>query len=75
MIMAKSNWTLCTSGINLLDCERIAKRLGCAVRLVNGTGEIRFAHPKIQKSVRVDGRRKDAPRALTAWLNRVYRKA
>ena len=69
--MSKLNRTYCESGVNLLDCVRIAKQLGCDVQPVNGTGEIRFSHPNIQKSVRVDGRRKDAPRALTAWLNRI----
>jgi hypothetical protein len=61
------------SGLNLLDCIRLAKRFGCDVQPVKRTGEIRFTHPNIEKSVRVDGRRKDAPRALTAWLNRLAR--
>jgi hypothetical protein len=59
--------------MNLIDCKKIAKNLGCEVQPVDGTGETRFSHPNIKKSVRVDGRRKDAPRALTAWLNRVIR--
>jgi hypothetical protein len=71
--MSTDDPTRIASGVNLLDCEKIAKQLGCDVQSVIGTGEIRFSHPKIQKSIRVDGRRKDAPRALTAWLNRVCR--
>lgn len=71
--MPKCNRTRCVSGANLLDCEKSARQLGCNVEPVNGTGEIRFSHPKIQRTLTVDGRRKDAPRALTAWLNRVFR--
>ena len=69
------NFSLACSGLNLLDCIRLARRFGCDVQPVKRTGEIRFTHPKIEKSVRVDGRRKDASRALTAWLNRVARMA
>jgi NACalpha-BTF3-like transcription factor len=65
--------TRIASGANLRDCEKLAKQLGCDIETVNGTGEIRFSHPTIQKSIRVGGRRKDAPRALTAWLNGVGR--
>jgi len=70
--MSTYDQTRIVSGVNLLDCQKIAKRLGCDIQTVTGTGEIRFSHPKIRKSVRVDGRRKDAPRALTAWLNRIH---
>jgi hypothetical protein len=73
--MPQSKRTLCVSGVNLVDCERIAKQLGCDVEPVNGTGEIRFTHPNVEKSVRVNGRRKDAPRALTTWLNHICRNA
>ena len=67
--MLKSHRTRCVRGVNLADCERIARQLGCDVQPVNGTGEIRFSHSTIPNSVRVDRRRKDAPRALTTWLN------
>jgi hypothetical protein len=73
--MPKSNRTRVLIGANLLDCENVAKRLGCNVEPVNRTGEIRFTHPNVQKSMRIDGRRKDAPRALTAWLNRISQHA
>jgi hypothetical protein len=69
--MSSDDQTRIVSGVNLLDCEKIAKQLGCDIQPISRTGEIRFTHPKIQKSVRVDGRRKDAPRALTTWLNRI----
>ena len=58
-------------GTSLLECKRIAKELGCDVSHVKCTGEVRFRHPKISKSMRVDNRRKDASRHLTAWLNRI----
>lgn len=67
--MSKNCRTRCVRGANLADCERIARQCGCEVAPVKGTGEIRFSHPKMPKSVRVDSRRKDAPRALTTWLN------
>lgn len=60
-----------SSGINLTSCEKDARLLGCTIEAVAGTGEIRFSHPSVAQSVRVDSRRKDAPRQLTAWLSRV----
>lgn len=61
------------AGGNLADREKDARKLGCIVGPVAGTGEIRFQHPMIAESVRVDGRRKDAPRQLTCWLNKLAR--
>jgi hypothetical protein len=72
-IMPKSNRTRCDSGANLSDCKKRARQLGCDITPVIGTGEIRFTHPKIQRCMTVDGRRKDAPRALTTWLKHVDR--
>lgn len=58
-------------GLNLLTYQQIARALGCCVEPVRRTGELRFRHPALAQTVRVNGRRKDASRALSAWLNRV----
>lgn len=58
-------------GANLIDCQRLARELGCEVTPVRKTGEILFYHPNASERMRVNGRRKDAPRVLTHWLNRV----
>jgi hypothetical protein len=71
--MSRNNRTRIPAGGNLVDCWRDAEKLGCTVGPVAGTGEIRFEHPIIPESVRVDGRRKDAPRRLTCWLNKLIR--
>ena len=56
-------------GSNLIDSMQMARNLGCAVKSVDGTGEFRFSHPRMSKRITVNGRRKDAPRALTTWIN------
>lgn len=58
-------------GLNLAKCLQAARRLGCRVEPVHRTGEIRFVHPRMLKCITVNGRRKDAPRELTSWMNRV----
>ena len=58
-------------GTSLRDCEKIARQLGCDIRPLPGTGEVLFSHPKIIQPARVNKRRKDASRFLTAWLNRI----
>jgi len=58
-----------TRGLNLAECIRAAQQLGCQVEPVHGTGEVRFAHPSMLKTVTVNRRRKDAPRKLTHWIN------
>jgi hypothetical protein len=68
-VMAKNYQSRLAAGTNLADCKKFARSLGCAVDTVRGTGELRFIHQSVPGSVRVDHRRKDAPRALTTWLN------
>lgn len=58
-------------GTSLRNCVSLALQLGCDVESVKGTGETRFGHPSVGKSVRVNGRRKDAPLSLISWLNRL----
>lgn len=58
-------------GCNLLQAIRTAEELGVVVLKVPGTGEYRFRHPSQSKTVRCDGRRKDAPRAVTCYLRKV----
>jgi hypothetical protein len=56
---------------NLIDAERAARSLGVTVLKVYRTGEIRFMHPSFTRSVKVNERRKDAPRALLVALRKV----
>lgn len=58
------------SGINLRKALKVATLLGARVEAVRATGEIRVSHPDFGR-VRVNGRRKDAPRALTGWLRQL----
>jgi hypothetical protein len=55
-------------GMNLRDALRAARDLGCSIRSVNRTGEIIVSHPSCAQRIVVNSRRKDAPRALTAFL-------
>jgi hypothetical protein len=61
------------SGINLNKSIQIARALGIRVTSVRRTGEIRFSFPGLERSVRVNGRRKDAPLALIKFINDVLR--
>lgn len=60
------------SGWNLRDALAFARRLGCEIHCPRRTGELRVSHPSQRRSVRVNARRKDAPRELTTFLRRVY---
>jgi len=60
-----------TSGCNLLQALRVARELGCTITPVRRTGERRISHPSLRGSVRVNCRRKDAPRQLTKFLQEV----
>jgi hypothetical protein len=59
------------SGANLDDAIELAVTLGCEVKSVRRTGEIKVKHPDLPKSVRVNGRRKDCPRQLSCYLKRL----
>ncbi len=57
------------TGSNLRDALNEAKQLGLIVKPVRRTGEVRVYCPG-HPSVRINIRRKDAPRALTTLINR-----
>lgn len=59
-------------GMNLSDAKKVARQLGCDISTVSGTGDVRFKHHSKSESVRQNNRRKDASRALTNWLIKVY---
>jgi hypothetical protein len=59
------------SGINAKEALRLARKLGCHVKHVPGTGEKRIVHSDVLRSVKINGRRHDAGRELTTFLRRV----
>jgi hypothetical protein len=61
-------------GINrrLLDQRVLA--LGGTVTPIRRTGEVQYSHPALPERPRADGRRKDAPRHLVAFVHRVERR-
>ena len=59
-----------STGMNLADAVKAARELGCSISEYPGTGEIRIVivgrHP-----LRLNRRRKDAPRILTSLLRQL----
>jgi len=62
-----------TCGANLDQCISAARELGIDVTTVRRTGEIRFTYPDMNRSIRVNRRRKDAPLAVVKFVNEVWR--
>jgi len=60
------------TGCNLREALICATQLGLEVEHVNRTGEVRVYLPG-RRSMRLNARRKDAPRALTTLLNQIKR--
>lgn len=58
-------------GANLRQTLKEAERMGCRVKTIRRTGEFRISHPAIGRTVKLNGRRKDTPRALTCFLRRI----
>lgn len=56
--------------MNLREGLKEARQLGCSIRIKRGTGEVRVRHPGY-KTLNLNSRRKDAPRALTMLLRRL----
>lgn len=59
-------------GIALREAVKLARKLGGAVTPQHKTGELLFVHPSTSERVRVNGRRKDTPRALVVWLRSIH---
>lgn len=59
------------SGMNRRDALVVAKELGCHVKRVRRTGELRISHPNLMKPIRINSRRKDTGRILTVALRRL----
>jgi hypothetical protein len=55
---------------NLRESLALASRLGCSVRPINRTGEVRVLPPSGGKPVTVNARRKDSPRSLLVMVRR-----
>ena len=61
-----------SGGGNLKDALKMARELGCQVtKPRNAGGEWVVSHPGAERKVRLNGRRKDTPRSLTAMLRRI----
>jgi len=58
-------------GCNLQQALQVARRHGVNIEAVRRTGEIRFRHATQTRTVRCNGRRKDASRAVVAFLRQV----
>ncbi|HSB54220.1 MAG TPA: hypothetical protein VLD58_07675 [Gemmatimonadales bacterium] len=62
-----------THGANQRDVARRLRELGAVGTVARRTGEVIWHHPRIPYRVRVNLRRKDAPRAMTSFLRAVER--
>ena len=58
-------------GMNRAALDRHLMALGGTVTILRRTGDIRYDHPLILETARGNVRRKDAPRSLTAFVQRV----
>jgi len=59
-------------GCNLLEAIRYAHDRGCTIALPRRSGELLVSHPAVSgERVRINRRRKDAPRTLTRFLRRL----
>lgn len=55
-----------------MDCKlaiKVAQTLGCMVKPM--AGEVLITHPKFRRPVRINARKKDAPRILVAMLRKL----
>lgn len=62
-----------SGGVNRRQLDDLLRRLGGTVAHLNRTGEVQYSHPAIPERPRADGRRKDAPRHLVAFVHRIQR--
>ena len=56
---------------SLRHARRIWESLGGRVEDVRRTGEERYSHPGLSRSIKVNKRRKDVPRKLFAAIKRI----
>lgn len=61
-------------GMSLADAIRLARQLGCDIHQPIRNGELRFSYEG-RKNMNVNGRRKDASRALVSWLRKIAQEA
>ncbi len=57
-----------TPGMNLKNALQAARKLGCTVRTVRRSGEVRVSHASCHRRVNLNRRKKSAPRSLTTFL-------
>ena len=62
-----------STGMSLRKALELADRIGCWIRTPNRTGELIIGHDLALKPVRINARRKDAPRSLTSLFSSVNR--
>jgi hypothetical protein len=60
-----------SAGTSLKDALKLARSLGCRVHTVRKSGEIRVAHPNINRRINANNRKKDAPKKLITFLNQL----
>ncbi len=63
------------SGMNRRCALGVAKELGCHVKPVRGTGELRISHPNLPRPIRINARRKDTSRTLTVALRQLTQRS
>jgi hypothetical protein len=63
------------SGIDLRKALAAARRLGCHLRAAHATDDLIVSHRNFPRPIRVSMGRKDCPRSLSTWLNRLTRRA
>jgi hypothetical protein len=56
------------SGLSLRQALKAARRLGCSVYKPRKTGEVVVRHDDLTTRVRINCRRKDAPKQLVSYL-------
>lgn len=61
------------AGINLREALDEARRLGCSVEAVPRSGEIVVRHPAWARQLRLNGRKKSAPRQLITLVGKLLR--
>ncbi len=73
VVSAERRFDFVRQGTNRLQLDRTAQKLGVTIRAVSGTGESIYSHPKLDRTVRLNVRRKDATRALVVFFRKVQR--